>query len=355
MNDYLNNIKPAIRAIKAYQLKERSCRIKLNQNENPFDLPAEFKQEILAEFATLAWNRYPSFYNSTLKTALARHLHFPDDTILVGNGSNELLQIVFNAVLEGGKTLLLVTPTFTIYQQLGSVTGAQLREIQLAPDWSFPVEEIESYVDSHDVALTVLCSTNSPTGSLLSEENLRRIVVASKGLVLLDEAYHEFSGMDYLSLLRKNANLMITRTFSKAMGLAGLRIGYILSHKDLIVELNKGKLPYNLNIFAELVARRLLENYRYVETQVGLLVKERERVFLALGHIPGITVYRSAANFLMFSTPMPSEQVLEKVEASSILIRDIAGYHPRLRNTLRASIGKPEENDALLAALRTLF
>jgi len=303
----------------------------------------------------MPWNRYPSFYNNRLKAALARHVGLPEKNILVGNGSNELLQIIINTVLEKDKRLLLVTPTFTVYQQLGNVAGADISEVELDIDWNFPVQNIIKCVSGGNIKLTILCSPNSPTGSLLGREDLSEILAVASGLVLVDEAYHEFSGMDYLGLLQDFPNLIITRTFSKAMGLAGLRIGYLLAHEELTVEINKGKLPYNLNVFSELVASKLLQNYEYVTRIAARLVAERQRVFTELQKIPGITPYPSAANFLMFSTKLESAQVLERVLAEDVLIRDISGYHPRLTNTLRLSIGTPEENDIVLAVLRTIL
>jgi histidinol-phosphate aminotransferase len=355
MNRYLNNFKKSVRAIKAYNLKERDCRIKLNQNENPYDLPDQMKSGILAELSQLEWNRYPTFYNTRLKTRLAGHVNLAPENILIGNGSNELLQITCNTVLEKGSKILLVTPTFTVYQQLARVGDADIVEVEFDEHWFFPIDRIRQQVSRDDIRLTVLCSPNSPTGSLLAEDELVEILTVANGLVLVDEAYHEFSQMDYLALLQDFPNLIITRTFSKAMGLAGLRIGYLMAHEELIVEINKGKLPYNLNIFSELVASNILDNYDYVRDIADKLVAERERVYGELQNIDGIRAFPSAANFLMFSTEYEADSILERVLAADVLIRDISGYHPRLAKTLRLSIGTPEENDTVLAVLHTIF
>jgi histidinol-phosphate aminotransferase len=348
MTDFLDSIKKSVRAIEAYHLKERQYRIKLNQNENPHDLPAWLKREILEEAATLNWNRYPHFDNDRLKSALAHYLDVAKERILLGNGSNELLQILTHAVLSEGRRLLIVQPTFTVYQQLARVAGAELIELDFAKDWSFPVDDIVDRIKKTHPHLTILCAPNSPTGADLPEEALEEIVSAASGLVLADEAYHGFSGRDYIPLQKNHRNLIVTRTFSKAMGLAGLRIGYMLADPGLIVQINKGKLPYNLNIFSELVACKLIAHQDLVNSCAREIIGERQRVSRALAALEQVRVFPSASNFLMIETPLPGKVLFEDVYSTGILIRDISGYHPRLTNALRISIGTTSENDALL-------
>jgi histidinol-phosphate aminotransferase len=355
MNDYLDHIKPSIRAMHAYQLKQREYRIKLNQNENPYDVPQWLKTEILTEFCELQWNRYPSFNNDNLKSRLSEHLNVPAQDIMVGNGSNELLQIVISVVLAVDSSLLIVPPTFTVYQQLARVAGATIIEVELQEDWSFPVDQIVAQMQVQKPALTLLCTPNSPTGSLLSEESLQAIASAAPGFVVVDEAYHEFSESRYIELLSDHPNLIITRTFSKALGIAGLRVGYLVARQEIVRELNKGKLPYNLNLFSEFAASKVLEHYDVVEKNVELILAERDRVYTALQAMENISVTPSAANFLMFKSALDSTTLLEKVLRTGVLIRDISGYHPRLANQLRVSVGSPVENDALLAALGGVF
>ncbi len=351
----LSVFKAGVRAMDAYHLRERSYKIKLNQNESPFDLPPALKQEILEACAQLSWNRYPSFGNRRLVEKLSKHLDVRPAQVLVGNGSNELLQTLAAAVLEPGKRVLLVTPTFMIYQQLVRVSGAELVEIDFAEDWSFPVDRILEVLHAEPVDLCILCSPNSPTGVALPRTGLESILEAATGLVLADEAYYEFCGQTALPLLQRFPNLLITRTFSKAMGLAGLRTGYVVGREEVTAELNKAKLPYNLDLLSETIACAMLENAPLVRRNVDLILSEKERLVRELSRFRSVEVTPSSTNFLMMRSELSAPALFEQLLAAGILVRDISGYHPRLQNTLRVSVGKPEENDAFLSVLADIF
>ncbi|MFQ5651384.1 MAG: histidinol-phosphate transaminase [bacterium] len=352
MNTALENIKSSIRLMQAYHLKERHCPIKLNQNESPYDVPDWLKAEILAEVKKRSWNRYPAFGNRFLVEKLAAYSGSAPGAILVGNGSNELLQLLITAVISKGKRVLLVTPTFAIYQQLARVAEAEIVEVELEKDWSFPVQRIVSACQGSHFDLCILCSPNSPTGSVLDEQPLAEILQATSGLVLLDEAYHEFSTSQALDLLPSHPNLIITRTFSKAVGLAGLRIGYLLADPNLVVELNKAQLPYNLNLFSELVARKLLDNREVIAERIRQIKSEKERILARLAEVTGVTVFPSSGNFYLLKTRHPAALLFEKLVAQGVLTRDVSGYHRRLQDTLRVSVGTPEENDGFFEALK---
>lgn len=355
MPDYLDIIKPVVRAIKPYSLKDRIYKIKLNQNENPYDLPEWFKKEIMAEFSASSWNRYPTYTNVRLKEKLASHLNTIEDRLLIGNGSNELLQMLISLVLPHKSKVLIVTPTFLIYQQLAQLSEAEIHEIEFAQDWSFPVEKIVALLKGKPIQLCILCSPNSPTGASLSQSSLIQILEATRGLVLLDEAYHEFSDNRYVELQESFANLLISRTFSKALGLAGLRIGYFLGDSALIQEIGKAKLPYNLNIFSEFVAGKVMDRPDLIEENVDRILKGKQALFSELQKIDHLTVFPSAANFIMVETPLPSFEIFSKLAEDGILIRDISGYHSRLKNKLRITVGTPEENAKLVEKLHTVL
>lgn len=355
VSSVLGAFKNGVREMDAYHLRERSHRIKLNQNESPFDLPPALKQEILKECAALSWNRYPSFGNRRLVEKLAGHLDAQPAQILVGNGSNELLQTLAAAALEPGKRALLVTPTFMIYRQLVRVSGADLIELDFDEDWSFPVERIVESLDRESIDLCILCSPNSPTGAALSGAGLEKILSAARGVVLVDEAYHEFRGETALPLLRRFPNLLVTRTFSKAMGLAGIRVGYMVGREEVVAELSKAKLPYNLDLLSETIASVLLDNAPLVRKNVDLILSEKKRLLQGLACFENVDVTPSSTNFLMMRTALPAADLFEKLLAAGILVRDISAYHPRLEKTLRVSVGAPDENDAFLSALADIF
>lgn len=354
MNPYIKKIKPSIRSIKAYHLQEHKYRIKLNQNESPYDIPAWLKKEILDEFAAQPWNRYPEFVSSGLSSGLSEFLKLKPEQLIIGNGSNELLQTLFSVVLSKGKKLLIVAPTFSIYYQLAHVAEAEIIEIEFNDDWSFPVEKIIRTLQTQPIDLCIICSPNSPTGVELQQKDLQQIVKSAGTLILLDEAYHEFSDSNNLSLLAKNENLIITRTFSKAMGLAGLRVGYMVGEPDLIEEINKGKLPYNLNLFSELTASKLLQNADLLTENIRKIKSEKQRVISACQALPGVRVYPSNANFFMMKTPLSATEIFENFLEKGILIRNVSGYHANLKSVVRVSIGTPEDNDEFLAELKNI-
>ncbi len=349
---YLDTIKPSVRAMQAYHLKQVSAPVKLNQNESPYDVPEWLKQEILSEFGERSWHRYPSFGNLPLLEQLAEHCGLSPESVLVGNGSNELLQVLMSATVSPGKKVLLVTPTFSVYRQLAQVAGATVCEIEFDEEWHFPVGEILSRLETETFDLCILCSPNSPTGSLLPTVDLETILAKSRGLVVLDEAYHEFTEQKNLPLLQQFPNLVVTRTFSKAIGLAGLRVGYLLADEKLVVEFNKAKLPYNLNMFSELTACKLLQNSEVIQERVAASKAEMQRVIASVREIPGVQVLPSAGNFYLVKTGMQPERLFEQLLSQGVLVRDVSGYHKRLARTLRVSVGTPEENERFLLALQ---
>lgn len=355
MSEFLKVVKPVIRAIEPYHLKDRHYRIKLNQNESPYDLPLSLKEELLDEFAKQPWNRYPSYTNSRLKGKLARTLDIDTNQLLVGNGSNELLQILISLALPPKSKIMIITPTFLIYQQLGEIAEAEIIELDLDESWGFPVLKILSLLKEKSVALTILCSPNSPTGCFLEKDDLIQILEASSGLVLLDEAYHEFTKANYIEVQNSFKNLIIARTFSKAMGLAGLRIGYFVADSNLIQELSKAKLPYNLNIFSEYVACKLLGQGELIKRHVEKILEEKDKLTAKLQSLEQVTVFPSNANFLMIETKFPATVIFEKLLERGILVRDISKYHPRLEKKLRITVGTPAENQVFISELESIL
>jgi len=355
MNKSLEFVKPSVRAMTAYQLREHTAAVKLNQNENPYDIPDAFKDEILAAVRAQAWNRYPEFTNQTLIGRLADFLRVAPESILVGNGSNELLQTVVSTVLCRGKRLLLVTPTFAVYTQLGLVAEAGIDQIEFETDWSFPTDRVVAALQENDYALCIFCSPNSPTGSALPEGALLEILRTTRCPVVVDEAYQEFSRTTFVHLLQDHANLILTRTFSKALGMAGLRIGYLLASPTMTREFAKAKLPYNLNIFSQVAAEKLLQEPELVDAVIAEILAEKQRLMLALERVDGLQVFPSQANFLMIATQLPGSELFERLLQHGVLVRDISKSHPRLQNHLRLSVGTPTENDDLIQALHSIM
>lgn len=350
----LDNIHPRVREIPGYTLRAIQAEVKINQNENPFDFPPDLKESVFNRMRQLPWSRYPEFVPRSLIQKIASRLDWKEEGILVGNGSNELIQSILMVALDRSKQLLLPRPTFTLYRLVAGILGANLLEVPLNENLEFDVEGICSTVVTEHPAVILICSPNNPTGCQLSEAELDRILRVHRGLLVLDEAYCEFAPRNMLNLLKDHSNLLITRTFSKAAGIAGLRVGYCLGDPALIAQISKAKLPYSVNIFSLTAAEILFDSRDQLERNVQILVTERRRMQEELRRIPGVRPYDSNANFIFFRIKENPQEVFTKLLHRNILIRDVSRY-PLLEDGLRVSIGTPQENNRFLSALSDIL
>lgn len=348
-------LRPEILSAAEYRLVQSPCRIKLNQNENPYDLPRELKEEVLRRMAATRWSRYPAFVADRQIAAVARFVGWRPEGTLLGNGSNELLQLIFTSVLERGRKVVLSQPTFSLYRILARSLAAEVLEIPMVPGFRFDVEGIVRNARDADASLIVLCSPNNPTGTVLEREELLRILDSTRSLVVLDEAYVQFAPETQVDLLRTYDRLIILQTFSKAMGAAGLRFGYALGQPELTAQLNKVKLPYNVNVFTLIAAETLIERWESLRWWIDSLKEGREVLRRELELLPGITVYPSGANFLLVESRKKSPgEIFRSLQQRGILIRDVSSY-PMLGRGLRITVGTAEENHELVAALREIL
>lgn len=349
----LLRIKAAVRAISAYTLPPYRATIKVNQNENPFDMPAEIKQEVSRRLANRAWSRYPDFVPSSLLERLAAFAGWKPEGTLAGNGSNELIQATLMVTVGPRTRVLIPEPTFTLYRQIVTVLGGQVLSVPLTGEFAFDAEAIRERAIADQADVIIICSPNNPTGSRFAEDDLRRLVDFA-GLVVVDEAYHEFSGRTCVPLLRDLPNLIVLRTFSKAMAMAGLRVGYLLASAELAREVHKATLPYNLNFFSATAAEVACERYDLLKPRIELIVRERERLRAELRTIPGIEPIPSSANFMIAKTPIEPQSLFKELLARDILIRDVSRY-PMLADYFRVSVGSPDENQRLIEALKEVI
>ena len=347
-------VKAAVRAMSGYNLVQPDCPVKLNQNECPFDVPEDLKRQIMEEALAGNWGRYPGFFPEETITALGKRHGLGPEHILIGNGSNELIQAVFHAAVGQGERVVLPAPTFTVYGLMARIVGADVRTVYLKRDLTFDVEQLVAESAQPGVRLVVLCLPNNPTGSMISREEVAAIAGSTGGLVVVDEAYHEFCGVSCVDLLDRHPNLVITRTFSKALGAAGLRLGYLAADPALAREIEKVKLPYNVNAVSLIAARTLIEQEALIEERAALIRSERQRVYEGLRELPGIRPYPSQANFVLFESERPVAEIFQGLIERGVLIRDVSRY-PMLEQGMRATIGLPEENDAFLNALREVL
>jgi len=354
----LRHVKPQVRSLGAYTLRPYEPRVKLNQNESPYDVPEALKRRITERLADRPWNRYPPFVASNFISAVSEATGWPEDGVLVANGSNELIQAFFAVVVEPGKVVVIPEPTFTLYRLMAEVNGGAVVSVPLDAELRFDVEAIIRAARESGSAIVVLCTPNNPTGSALTREEIERIHNSTDALVLLDQAYVEFGGYDAIPLLEERPRMVVLRTFSKAMALAGLRAGYLLGDPALVAEVNKAKLPYNVNFFTEVAAAEVLRGRELLEPQVEAMRRERDRLLAGLREIPGIRVFPSAANFVLFRVErddLTHTEVFERLLGEhGILVRDVSKY-PMLERCLRVNAGTPEETQGFLAALRSIL
>lgn len=344
------SVRSEVARMTAYTLELRQAEVKVNQNESPFDFPPELKQQVLERVAKRSWNIYPDFEAISLRGAIADAYGFQPDNILAGNGSNELLAAAIGAFVGPGTPVVFARPTFTLYEKLVTIAGGLPVPIEFDPDSGFlPLDAMLNAISDYPGAIVIVCSPNNPTGGVLPRGGLEKLL-ATGATVLFDRAYGDFAN-DTLPPL--DDRLVTFSTFSKAWGLAALRVGWLASTAANCREIRKVKLPYSLNIISEAIAEIALEHPGVRDRNVAAIISERERLFAAMRDVPRITVFPTSANFVTFRTQRPCKEVFEELCARGILVRDVSAY-PRLANCLRVSIGTVEQNDRFLAALKEI-
>ena len=349
-------IKPAVRAQSAYTLSAPAARRKLNQNESPWDVPPELKRDVLAAAERAPWQRYPEFAPPDLLAGLAAHYGWTPEGVLIGNGSNELIQATLSVALDRGDVVVAPAPTFSLYRLLTGVLGGRYRPVPLASDFAYDVDALIEAAVQDRARIVVLNSPNNPTGSALPEGAVQRVLEETGALVVCDEAYQEFGGPTALPLLRSSSRLVVLRTFSKALGMAGLRFGLALAHPAVAREIAKGKLPYNVNVVTLAAAAAALRHRPALEERVRQIVAQRTRLAARLGALPGITVYPSSANFILIRCQRhPARDVFRRLlDDYGILVRDVSSG-AELAQCLRISIGTAEDVEAVGEAMGEIF
>lgn len=345
-------IRPAVRSQRAYHVGGvADITVKLNQNECPLDLPDDLKRELLEAFFYTPFNRYPTEQPDRLRRALGAFTGWDPDGILVGNGSNELTYTFGMGMIAPDAPVVLPRPMFALYETVVRLHDGTLTAVPPRPDLRFDAEAILEAVQRVQPALVVLTTPNNPTGLSMPLGEIEPIVQAAPGFVVVDEAYVEFTEEESAqALLDAYPNLILLRTFSKAFGLAGLRLGYMMGHPAVMHELLKARLPFMVDRLAEMTALALLERPALIRERVALMKRECRRLTDALAAMDGVEVVPSQANFVLFKTPLAPAALLHDLAEVGVLVRNMGGY-PELQGYLRVNAGTPAENKAFLVAL----
>jgi len=361
--------RPDLADLRPYEVKDVPYRIKMDANENPFDLPKEIKELLAAELLKHPLNRYPDPTASELRTKLSEQLRVNIEQIVTGNGSDELISYLITAFGRDNARVVFPTPTFSMYEILARIAGVEVRSTSLTEDFDISVDNLIEQLNPGGTNLVFFSYPNNPTGNCFDRQGIIDILERDDTIVIVDEAYYEFSGKTFLPILNQYPNLVILRTFSKAYGLAGLRVGYMIAHPDIVSEVHKVRLPYNLNSFSQKVALKLLEHSHQATDQISIILKERERIFQKLSQLDSIQPFPTDANFVLFRTednPLTpvaefaknsgkgdAEDLFEHLLTKGILIRNL-NRPGLLRNCLRVTVGTPEENNAFLSCIKTI-
>lgn len=344
-------IRPELLALHAYHVPASGDMVKLDAMENPYALPQAVRDEIASAVANAAINRYPDAAAHGLKESIRSVVNLPaGGDVLLGNGSDEIIQLLALAVARPDAVLLSVEPSFVMYKMIAVFAGMQYVGVPLTEDFSLDLPAMLDAIRQHRPALIFLAYPNNPTGNLFDAEAIRQIIQAAPGLVIVDEAYYAFASDSFLPLLGQYANLLVMRTFSK-LGMAGLRLGFLAGSKVWLAQLEKLRLPYNVGVLPQAVAAILLAHHELLLAQAAQIKQDRQWLFERLVGTVDVRAYPSQANFILFRVAQASA-VFEGLKQRGVLIKNLNNGHPALTDCLRVTVGTPEQNEQFMAALQ---
>ena len=343
-------IRDEIRALAAYHVPDASGYVKLDAMENPYPLPDALRDELGRLARAAAINRYPDAAAGALKARLRAAMDIPAEMeILLGNGSDEIIQILALAIAKPGAVILGVEPSFVMYKLIAAYAGVRYVGVPLKPDFTLDLDATLAAIRQHQPALVFIAYPNNPTGNLFDEPALTQILDTATGLVVMDEAYHVFALRSFMPQLTRYPNLLVMRTLSK-LGLAGLRLGFLVGRPAWLNELDKLRLPYNVNVLTQSAAELVLAHPEVLEQQAAAIRAERAQMMRALAGMAGIEAFPSDANFILLRVAN-ADTVFEGLKQRGILIKNLSRAHPQLDNCLRVTVGTPDENQLFLTAL----
>jgi histidinol-phosphate aminotransferase len=346
-------VRPEVRALSAYSVAKAEGMVKLDAMENPHGLPAGVRVRLDAALARVPVNRYPDGAGDEAKAALVRALGIPArQGVLLGNGSDELIQIIASTLARPGAAILAPEPSFVMYRMNALYAGMRFIGVPLAPDFGLDLGAMLAAIEREEPALVFLAYPNNPTGNLFAPGEVDAILRAAPGLVVVDEAYHAFAEASFLPRLSEHPNLLVLRTVSK-VGMAGMRLGYAVAAPEWIAELDKVRAPYNVNALTQAAVVALLSDPGWIAEQAAAIRAERGRLEAALAKLPRTTVFPTQTNFVLVRVG-DANAVFEGLRARRILIKNLHSWHPLLANCLRITVGTAEENALLLAACSEL-
>ena len=346
-------VRPEIRKATAYRVPPSAGLIKLDAMENPYAVPPAVKARLMQALDRVPLNRYPDAGADSVKLALRRALAIPDAfDVLPGNGSDELIQVITCALAQPGAVMLAPDPSFVMYRANAMLHSMRFVAVPLRPDFDLDVPAMLDAIERERPALVFLAYPNNPTGNVFSAESIEAVIRATPGLVVIDEAYQAFARTSFLPRLEDFPNAVVLRTLSK-LGMAAMRLGYVVGDAAWLAEFNKVRAPYNVNALTQAATDALLSDATWLEEQAAAIIGERSRLAAELQLLPGVTCFPTQTNFILVRLPS-SNAVFDALLERRILVKNLHGWHALLDNMLRITVGTPEENGALLTAMQEI-
>ena len=344
-------IRSDVQSMHAYAVQDAAGFIKLDAMENPYRLSAELQAKLGERLGQVAINRYPGPRIDELKAALAAHAGLPAGcSLMLGNGSDELISLLALACAQPGATVLAPLPGFVMYAMSAQLQGLQFVGVDLTPDFELDLPAMLAAIDQHQPALIYLAYPNNPTANLWDDAAIDAIVAAAPGLVVMDEAYQPFASRSYLDRLAAHPHVLLMRTLSK-FGLAGIRLGYMLGASALIAEIDKVRPPYNVSVLNAEAALFALEHAEVYDAQARELREQRQTLMERLAQMPGVKAFPSDANMILVRVP-DAIAAFEGMKRQGVLVKNVSTMHPLLAHCIRLTVGTPDENLRMLAALQ---
>lgn len=346
------NPREQIQAMSGYHSAQVDVPVRLNTNESPFPPPDAWLDAVADIARSVKWNRYPDRASTELRKTIAKRHNVSPENIFVANGSNEVLQTILLAYGGAGRCVATFEPTYQMYSQIARVTGAEVVQGERRADLTLDAVEIERVLTRHKPSVSFLCNPNNPTGIIEPRENLEVMLAHTTGVVVVDEAYAEFSEWSAIDMVSEDKPLAVTRTFSKTLSMAALRVGYVVAPKQMIADLEIAVLPYHLDSFKQAATIAALGFVSEMEQRVDLIKSERARIFAAISDMD-CDVWPSGSNFILFRPrSSAAAAVWQRMVDAGVLVRDFSTVQ-RLSGCLRVTVGTPDENSAFLGALST--
>ena len=353
-------IRKEILQLNAYHVPDPGDMIKLDAMENPYHMPEALINEWAELIKQAEINRYPDPAATKLSASLMHYMEVPENIsspnkIILGNGSDELIQILAMSVAQSGRKILAPTPGFVMYEMIATFAGLGFVGVPLNEDFSLHMSAMLEAIERHQPALIFLAYPNNPTGNLFSDDEIEQILNKADGLVIVDEAYHPFACKSFMPRLGEFDNLLVMRTVSK-MGLAGLRLGVLAGPEQWISEFDKIRLPYNINVLTQLTAEFALKHADVFEQQAKLIRQQRDWLFKRLSEFSQFKVFPSKANFILLRVLQGNAvDIFAGLKQRGILIKNSHSAGGVLTQCLRVTVGTPDENEALITAIKSVL